>query len=318
MSPLCTESQEKRLAPQIVVLMLVAVVVLWGMNVIMIKYLIHYFPPLALAGIRIGIAAAFLLPVSLWYYGPVIPPRSSWLPICGVAFLSIFLHQMALSWGITATSATHSVLILGLNPLLTTLLASWLVNESLSFAKVGGALSGLSGILLIVVHRVDGSLSSLQGDGIVFIATLTYVLGSLCVKKSTASVPPLMVTAYSHLLGAAGLLVMGMGLNTEWMYEGARATEPLVILLFSGLICTGLGTIWWNTGIHHIGASTAALFLNGQPIVGVFGSAIFLNEQLAWPHYTALVLVILGVSVGTGSMSKLVRLSPDRGIAKNL
>lgn len=317
MSLLCKESQEKRLAPQSVMMMLVAVVVLWGMNVIMIKYLINYFPPLALAGIRIGIAAAFLMPVSLWYYGPVFPPRSSWLPICGVAFLSIFLHQMALSWGITATSATHSVLILGLNPLLTTLLASWLVNESLSFAKVSGALAGLSGILLIVVHRIDASISSLQGDGIVFIATLTYVLGSLCVKKSTASVPPLMVTAYSHLLGAAGLLVLGTGLNSEWMYEGAQATIPLVVLVFSGLICTGLGTIWWNTGIHHIGASTAALFLNGQPIVGVFGSAVFLNEQLAWQHYTALLLVIVGVSMGTGGMSKLVKLSPDRGIVKN-
>lgn len=317
MSLLCKEPQEKRLAPQAVIMMLVAVVVLWGMNVIMIKYLINYFPPLALAGIRIGIAAAFLMPVSLWCYGLVFPPRTSWLPICGVAFLSIFLHQMALSWGITATSATHSVLILGLNPLLTTLLASWLVNESLSFAKVSGALAGLSGILLIVVHRIDVSIASLQGDGIVFIATLTYVLGSLCVKKSTASVPPLMVTAYSHLLGAAGLFVMGIGLNTEWMYEGAQATIPLVVLVFSGLICTGLGTIWWNTGIHHVGASTAALFLNGQPIVGVFGSAVFLNEQLAWQHYTALVLVILGVSIGTGGMSKLVKLSPERGIAKN-
>ena len=285
--------------------MLIMVVILWGFNVILIKYLIHFFPPLALASIRIAIAAAFLLPVSLWRYGPVLPPPKAWLPIFGIAFLSIFLHLMALSWGLSATSATHSVLILGLNPLLTTLLASVLVNEPLNWSKVTGALTGLTGIVLIVVNRIDASFASLQGDGIIFIATLTYVLGSLCVKRSTNLLPPLLVTAYSHVIGAAGLLVLGTAFNTEWFYPGAGTIGAIAALFFSGLICTGLGTIWWNTGIHQIGASTAALFLNGQPVVGVFGSAVFLGEHLAWQHVLALILVIAGVSLGTGNISRI-------------
>ncbi len=304
----CNQPLQKRFF-----IMMLAVVFLWGVNVIMLKYLISYFPPLALAGIRISIAALFLLPVSLWRYGPVIPPRHSWLPICGVALLSIILHQIALSWGMTATSATHSVLILGLNPILTALFACRLVNEPLSRSKVGGALLGLSGILLVVLNRADGSISSLPGDAAVLFATVMYVFGSLCVKKSTHCLPPLMVTAYSHVLGAAGLLLLGAGLNSQWAYAEAGSFWPLAVLFFSGWICTGLATIGWNTGIHHIGASTAALFLNGQPIVGVFGSALLLGEPLIWQHYAALLLVIIGVSLGTGA----VRLLPGKRLIQH-
>lgn len=312
------QSQAGPMVPRSVIVMLTAVIILWGINVIMIKYLINYFPPLALAGIRISIAAAFLMPVSLWRYGPAIPALSSWLPICGVALSSIFLHQVALSWGLTVTSATHSVLILALNPLLTTLLASLLVSEPLSWTKISGVLTGLSGILLIVFHRADADTSSsLLGDGVVFLATLTYVLGSLCVKKGTQSLPPLMITAYSHVLAAAGLMVSGAFLNTEWMYAGALDLSPLACLFFSALICTGLATIWWNTAIHHVGASTTALFINGQPVIGVFGSALFLGEQLAWQHFAALLLVILGVSLGTGIVARFIKPSVYKKAARS-
>lgn len=317
MNASCHQPQAGQMVPRSVMIMLTGVIILWGINVIMIKYLVHYFPPLALAGIRISIAAAFLMPVSLLRYGLVIPSFKSWLPICGVALSSIFIHQIALSWGLTMTSATHSVLILALNPLLTTLLACQLVKEPLSWNKISGVLVGLSGILLIVVNRMDGTSSSLAGDGVILVATITYVIGSLCVKKGTQSLPPLVVTAYSHMLGAAGLLLAGAFLNHEWMYAGAVNSFSLFCLFFSGMFCTGLATIWWNAAIHRVGASTTALFINGQPVVGVFGSALFLGEHLAWQHFAALLLVILGVSLGTGIADRVVRFSLYKRAAKS-
>ena len=75
---------------------------------------------------------------------------------------------------------------------------------------------------------------------------------------------------------------------------------PVAVLLFSSLVNTALGALWWNMGIQRIGAATASLFLNGTPMTGVFAAAIFLGEELYWTHYAALLLVILGVSLGTG------------------
>lgn len=286
-----------------ITLMMVAVVFLWGINVVMIKALTNYYPPLALAGIRMVLAAVFLLPAIFYPDGWKPVPRTAWGPICGVALFNIFLHQIALSIGINATSATHASLILAVNPLFTTLAASWAVNEPLTWNKAAGIFLGLSGVLFIVTNKTDTGQATLLGDGFMLTAMLVYVAGSLCVKKGAQYTRPLIITAYSHLIAAPFLVILGLIVNPVWVYEGAFQPGPIAILLFSSWFSTALGAVLWNTGIHHIGASTASLFLNGQPVIGLFASALFLNEQLVWQHYLALVLVLMGVSLGTGALA---------------
>lgn len=279
--------------------LLLFVVLLWGINVVMIKYLTLFFPPMALAPIRLTLATALLLPVVLYKEGYTRPSRASIFAIVGVATFSIFLHQITLSLGISMTSSTHASLILGLNPLLTTVLASYLMKEHFTRSKALGILLGFSGVALVVSGVSRGS-SSVIGDLLMFVATITFVVGSLFVKKSTAVLSPLIVTAYSHTLASIGLLVTGFFVNPVWSYPGAFEPIPLAILLFSSMVNTALGALWWNMGIQRIGAATASLFLNATPVTGVFAAAIFLGETLYWTHYVALILVILGVSLGTG------------------
>lgn len=282
--------------------LLLLVVILWGINVVMIKYLTAFFPPLALAPIRLFLATCVLVPAVVGKYGLETPSRSAWVSMVGVAFFSIFIHHLTLAWGVAVTSATHAVLILGLNPLLTTLLASKLVGEPFTWVKGTGIILGFGGVALVVVGKAQGS-TTLIGDMVMFTATLAAVIGYLFVKKSTAHVTPLVVTAYTHILATAALIVFGLLVNPVWYYEGAFGFWPLAILLFSSFVNTALGALWWNTGIQRIGASKASIFQNGIPVAGVFASALFLGEELNWSHLAALLLVILGVCTGTGLLN---------------
>lgn len=287
--------------------LLIMVVFLWGVNVVSIKYLTNFFPPLALAPIRLCLASGLLLPIVFRQYGYKKLSRAEWLPIIGIAVFCIFLHQIALTLGLTATSGTHAVLILGLNPLFTTTLAGYLLKEPFTWTKGLAILLGFSGLLLVVAGNSQGG-ATLAGDGVMFIATITFVIGSLFVKKATSSVSPLVVTAYSHALASIGLLILGLFINPVWSYTDSFGFWPIAILLFSSFMSTALGALWWNTGIQQIGASTASLFQNGCPIIGVLASAIFLGEQLSWHHFAALILVLLGVSLGTGVIQIPARL----------
>ena len=289
-----------------VFLMLLSVAMLWGGNVVMVKYLTGYFPPLALAPIRLTLATALLLPLVLNRYGRQLPPRDTWLPILGVASCSIFFHQLSMSIGTTLTSGTHAVLILGLNPLFTVVLASLLVKESLTWSKAVGVLLGFGGAALLAGYGTAQGTATVAGDLWMVFSMITYVLGSLFVKRATASVSPLVVTAYSHLLGSVGLVMLGLAANDRWYYDGVAQPWPLAVMLFSSFVCTALGAIWWNTGIRQVGASVASLFLSAIPVFGVFASAFFLSEDIRFHHLAALLLVTLGVSLGTGVMR------PDR------
>lgn len=281
--------------------LLIFVVALWGINVVMIKYLTNYFPPLALVPIRLVLATMLLVPLVILREGFVFPPRASWLPILGVALCSIFLHQITLTWGISKTSSTHAALILGLNPLFTSLFASHWAGEPFTFRKGLGILLGFGGVFLVVSGREQGTATFL-GDGVMFLATITFVLGALCVKKCAQYTSPLVITAYSHVIASISLLIMGLLVNDIWIISDAVAPIPVAILLFSSLVNTALGAVWWNTGIKKVGASVTSLFQNGIPIVGVFASVLFLGEPAYWTHWLALLLVVLGVSIGTGML----------------
>lgn len=287
--------------------LLALVVILWGINVVMIKYLTNFYPPLALAPIRLFLASCLLVPAVIVKYGFEKIPRSAWLPMGGVALFSIFLHHSTLSVGIALTSGTHAALILGLNPLVTTVLASRLAAEPFTWPKGVGIALGFSGVALIVSGKAAGS-ATLVGDAVMFIATATAAIGYLFVKKSTAQVTTLVVTAYTHIVASLGLVIMGLFVNPVWYYEGAFNLLPVAVLLFSSFVNTALGALWWNMGIQKIGASRASFFQNASPIAGVFASALFLGEQLLWSHLAALCLVILGVGFGTG----IIRIGRDK------
>ncbi|EGO62157.1 DMT family transporter [Acetonema longum] len=280
-------------------MLLIMVAVLWGVNSVSIKYLTQFFPPLALAPIRLCLASAFLLSWFFYQYGRPQIPRKAWLPIAGVAVFCIFLHQIALTVGIKATSATHAVIILGSNPIFTAVLANFFLKEPFTAAKGLGILLGFGGLMLIVSGNGAGEANA-AGDWIMFLATISFVIGSFFVKKAIESVSPLIITAYSHAMAAAGLLLLGLASNPVWHYPGSFEFRSIAVLLFSSFVSTAVGALLWNTAIQKVGASTASLFQNASPIVGIIASAFFLGEQLNWQHFTALTLVLLGVSVGSG------------------
>jgi len=279
--------------------LLTLVVFLWGLNVVAIKYLTQYFPPLALAPIRLCLATLLLLPIVFRQYGYQRLSKAEWWPIIGIAMFCIFSHQIVLSLGLTMTSGAHGALILGLNPLFTTTLAGYLLKERFTWTKAIAIMLGFSGLLLVVSSKSQGG-ATLLGDAVMLVATITFVIGSLFVKKATATVSPLIVTAYSHALASVGLLIVGLFVNPVWVYADSFTPTSIAVLLFSSFLGTALGALWWNTGIQQIGASKASLFQNGSPIVGVLASALFLGEPLGWYHFVALLLVLLGVSLGTG------------------
>ena len=265
----------------------------------MIKYLTMFFPPLALAPIRLTLAVLLLFPLVMYKYGYHRLSREAWLMAGGSAVFTIFLHQITMSWGLAGTSGTHGALILGLSPLFVALLASRLMHEPLTWLKGLGILLGFGGVVLVVGGDTRGA-ASLAGDAVMFLSMLAFVAGTLFIKRGTALVSPLLVTAYSMLLGSVLLIVVGVFANDAWYYEGAFAPAPLAVLLFSSFVNTALGAVWWNMGIQRVGASTTTLFQNGIPVVGVFTAALWLGEALQWNHLAALALVLAGVSLGTG------------------
>lgn len=289
-----------------VYLTLCAVIVIWGLNVVMIKYL-AFFPPALIAAIRMSIAALTLLPIVLWKTGKVKITPKDWGYITAVGITSIALHQIFIAWGIQHTTAGTASLILGLNPLATALLAIPVLSEKLTKRKALGIILGFTGVLLVVATNSQGVSFNGWGDLLVFISMLLYVIGGLLIRKVTArGIPVLTVTAYSHLIASILLWATAATIYPidVFLHIDTRPFTWLVIGT-SAVLATGIGTLGWNYGIRQLGAGRTAIFLNGMPLTSLLFAALLLDEDLKIYHAVALLLIIMGVYLGSQKVAQI-------------
>ncbi|GAA0380140.1 DMT family transporter [Bacillus horti] len=300
-------------------ILLGSVTVIWGLNVIMIKYLSTIFPTIQLAAWRIVIAAIFLLFFTSRYWKPALRSMSkkSWIYISLIALTSIFAHQIWMAQGLQLTTGSVASLILALNPLTTILLAMVFMGEKFEWKKFIGVGLGFFGVIIVVGQPAAEGSSVFLGDSIIFLAMLSYVAGGLLIKKAAEDVDILTITTFSHVLGALMLLI-------AWAFA-PLAGQPIVyevsgftyfVLFFSGSAATALCTTLWNIGIKEIGPSRTTMFLNLMPLSSLVFAAIFLNEQLKWIYAIALILIITGIYIG--SVYKRLRKSPPIAVPSSM
>lgn len=285
-------------------LLLLLVIVIWGLNVVMIKYLAGHFDPLMLAALRIGAAAALLAAVVWKSHGFVRLTKKEWGLTAAIAGSGIFIHQWTISAGLQSVPASTGSLILALNPLVTAMLAYLIFREPLHLRKIMALLLGFAGVLLVIYGDARAHAESLLfglGEGLVIIAMLTYVISGLFVKKAVQTRPVMVITAYSHVL--ATLFLIPTALLQEAV-SGVHRPWPddwfvWGVLLFSGWVATALCTVWWNGGIRIIGAGRTAMFMNGMPAMSLFFAVLLLDETLTWVHGAGFLTVFFAVWLGT-------------------
>ncbi len=283
-------------------IILSAVVAIWGLNVVMVKYLTQHMDPLIVSAVRMPLAGVVLLPFVWKQYGLYKPDRRQWLFLCLVGFTSIFGHQLLLSYGVRLTSATNSSLILGLNPLTTALLAGMFLGEKLTLRLLAGVCLGLAGVVMAVAADHPGTPFALSGAGdlVMFLAMLAYVLGGLFVRKISGDVPTLVITAYSTMLGAAMLNAAAVVAGGPSAYAHLPADITVwAVMLLSAWGASALGSLGFNAGIKALGAGRTAMFLNGMPFASMAGAVLFLGEKVHWVHVAAFILTTAGIVLGT-------------------
>jgi drug/metabolite transporter (DMT)-like permease len=285
--------------------LLFIVVLGWGLNVVMMKYLIQIANPLQLAAFRITAATLLLVPLVFWQTGwkSFKLDKKAILPTVALGVSSIYIHQLLLSYGLIQAHAAVSGLILGLNPLTTSLLAAIFLKEVFTIKRGLGILIGFFGVLLVILTSGQNNLSFGQGEWLILGAMITYVIGNIFAKIATRFSAVLVMTAYSHLLASVLLLITWTVLKPaeqSWLLPPASFSF-MGIFFMSAFVSTALCTLWWNNGIQIIGPARTSMFLNGLPLATILSAAIFLGEQIKWIYLFALFCIVIGVYLGTKS-----------------
>ncbi len=281
--------------------MLLAMLV-WGVNVSVVKALTASFETLPLSALRMGVACCALSAIVLWRRGGVPRLTARQLAVmAGCAFLMVYGNQILFAQGLLRSTATNGALIMALSPLVSALMAALVFGERFTPRRMVGVALGFAGVAAVVLSHPGAGLSSAGiGDLMLALSVVSFAVGGVGVQRLARQIDPLSISWVIYLIGTLMLVVhtvLGPSrLGTAQLFPGAW---PWALVLFSGIAATAAGNLIWNRAISVIGVARTAVFLYWVPVFGVLFAALLLGEVLTWWHLFGFAAVMTGTWLGT-------------------
>ena len=233
-------------------------VLLWSSSFIASRVGLRHLTPLLFVAVRMVIAAAVLLAVTLALRRPwrVLAGRWVHLAVAGVLTNSVLL--MTAHYAMVHIGAAPIALVQTLNPLLTALLAWPLLGEPLRPLQWLGLVLGAAGVVLIVGLAAARSHVELNGllltaGGVVGLCSGTLYFGKFC-----RGVPILQGTAVQFSAAAAACVVSTAVFETPHGDWTAAAVAAVAVERRGGVAGRD-GAVLPDAGARHRGAGDGEL-----------------------------------------------------------
>jgi drug/metabolite transporter (DMT)-like permease len=255
----------------------VVFVLMWATGFVVARLSAPHADPLTFLGIRFPIAGVLFALIALALAAPWPGARQAF----HASVAGAFLHGGYLGpvyWAVAhGMPAGVSALIVGLQPLMTAIIASWMVQERISLRHWAGLGVGILGVALVVSPKLE--LGHGLADGITPLTTAVNLLGALSISFGTV---------YQKRFATALNLASG----GAWQYVGASLAVLIPALLLEDLRFDGSFQAWfalgWSVIVLSLGAITLLMLMIRLGDVGRVSSLIFLV-----PGVSALMAYVL-------------------------
>ncbi len=270
-----TEARQGRTA----VLAPLAVALIWGINVPVMKAGLAELDPFLFNAARLTLSALSLGLFSL--REPRGGGRLPWPTIALFALLSSVVYQVMFLWGMNATSASNTALIIATGPLWTTLLSRLAGLERITRAGAIGLGVAFSGALLVTATGARGG-GSLAGDLAVLAAMIVWAWATVLSRPMLEEISATRLAFLSTLLS----------IPFHWVFAAALGGEAAPLktlsevsgfgvfaLVYSGALSTGIAYALWNTSVVRLGPARTAAYSYLVPVVALLVAWHFLSER---------------------------------------
>jgi drug/metabolite transporter (DMT)-like permease len=297
-------------------LLLLAMAVCFGGTWPAGKLAVDHVSPFTVAATRFTIATCLL---ALWAArrGGLVRPTRRDLPLvlalgatAVAGYNALFLYGLEL-----APASDGAIIVPGLAPVFTILIAWPVLGERIGARGMAGLLLAFAGLIAVI-----GPTGGVDGDRL--LGALLFVAGAACWgvysvlgKSATARFGAVTATLYATATGALLLLPFAVG-ESGWSQLANAGGSAWASILHLAVFGTVLAFVLFYEGVSRLGASRATAFALLIPIFGVVASVLILDESIGAGTFVGGVAILAGLwLVQRPSASSLI---PSRFRARSL
>jgi drug/metabolite transporter (DMT)-like permease len=277
-----------------------ALAAIWGASFLFTRISVTEFGALPTAGMRVTIAALFLLPL-LVARGQLSALRAHWGKIFFMGLLNSGIPFALYAFALLSITTGLSSLLNATVPLFGALVAWFWLKDRPHGTKIIGLLVGFVGVAMLASGKASfkpNASGLVTGWAILAClgACLCYGLAASFTKRYLSGQPSLVIAAGSQI-GAS----LGLALPT-WYFWPAQTPSMAawLALLAVGVLCTGVAYVLYFRLIDKVGAAGSLTVTFLIPVFAVVYGVVFLGESVtAWMLLCGAV-ILCGTALSMG------------------
>lgn len=276
-------------------LLFAAVSLLWGVPYLLIKVAVAELAPVTVVFARVVLAAMVLWPVAA-RGGALRGLRSRVPQLVLLSLLEITVPFLLISIGEQHITSSLTGLLIASMPLFVALLAlRFDAAERVGGLRLLGLLLGIGGVAALLGVDLGGDRSKLLGAAMVLLATASYAVSTMVVKRAFSGAPMLGVVTVATLIASAVLAPFAL-VAMPARLPSLHVTLALVAL---GVLCTAAALTLFFTLIVEAGPSRASVITYVNPGIAVALGVAVLGEPLTLAIVGGFLLIIAGSWLST-------------------
>lgn len=206
----------------------------------------------------------------------------------------IAAYNLAFFAGVRASGiAAGTAVAIGSGPIWAGILETWVTRRAPGAAWWCGTVLAVAGGSLLVLAGNAQLQASPLGIGLCLLAGLSYAAYALLNKRLLNSAPPAIATL--GVFGSAAVIATPLA----WIFAGPVSLQAggLAVLLYLGVVATGVSYLLFSNAQRHIAGSTAVTLALGEPITAFVLAIAVVGERPQPAAYAGLLMVMAGLAV---------------------
>lgn len=293
MTPTPTPPRWSALAPA----EFIVLAAIWGASFLFMRVAVVELGALPAAGVRVSIAAVFLLPL-LAVGGRWTVLRQRPGPLLTVGLLNSGVPFALIAYALQTLSTGLSAIINAMVPTFGALVAWGWLREPPTRQQGLGLLLGFVGVALLAgdgagFRTGTSAAEQTMAVGASLAACLCYGLAASYTRRHLTGVPSLVIATGSQVGASLGLIVPTVLL---WPSQ-TPSLQAWLALLAAGTLCTGVAFILYFRLIERVGAARSLTVTFLIPVFALGYGTALLGERITVWMVGCAVVVLLGTAL---------------------
>lgn len=215
--------------------------------------------------------------------------KKDFLWVCLTGVVGIPISMLSFQFGVMGCNASTASSIICLNALFTMLIAHIFTDEKMNTAKwLALGIGIVASVFMIRPWDVQHGNTPL-GLFFMMTAAITFAAYTVMGKVTIERVGVFVQTSISFLVGS-GVLLLVMIMRGDPVTAGVA--ENLKVILYTGIVVTGLGYIFYFLAFKGSDAITGSITFFVKPVIAPILALVILHEKILWNTVIAVLLLL--------------------------